>query len=165
MAFIDEKLPDEKVTNFVRHIKNCPCCFEELEIHYTLIVGMRQLDNNKELSLDFKKDLETELNKIDNKVKNVKRFKISTFSIVFVSIVVFLLFIYGKVLDRVYTIEQNMLKESQGKYYFYDNFQEYIYTEEEDLVKYVTRVEKPKEKTFYEKIHSYNITHIDYSDE
>ncbi len=159
MAFIDKKLPDDKVTEFVRHVKHCPNCMEELEIHYTLIVGMRELDNNKELSTNFKKDLENELNKWDNKVKNVKRFKISTFSVVFIGIVVMFFFVYGQVLNKVYGIEQRIIKEKQGDEYFYNCFNEYIPKPDKDLVKIKLDEQTPREETFYEKVRIYNLTH------
>ena len=164
MAFIDKKLNDDQVTEFVRHVKHCPNCFEELEIHYTLIVGMRELDNNKELSLNFKKDLEDELNRWDNKVRHAKRFKISTFSVVFVAAVIFLFFMYGRILNKVYNIEQRMLKERQGQFYFYEQFEDYLTACDNDIVKMATEVKVPEEKTFYEKIHLYNMTHIDYDE-
>ena len=88
MAFVDKKLDDDSTQNFVRHMKHCDNCAEELEIYYTLIVGMRQLDNNEELSHNFKKDLYDELTRIENKAKNAKRFKISTFGIVFTAAVI-----------------------------------------------------------------------------
>ena len=159
MGFIDKKLPDDKVTDFVRHVKYCPNCMEELEIHYTLIVGMRELDNNKELSLNFKKDLDEELNRWDNKVKNVKRFKMSTFSIVFVAAVIFFFFMYGQILNKVYHIEQRLIKEKQGKYYFYEQFEDYMPVSQRDIVIDSIELNKPVEKTYYEKIHSYNLTH------
>ncbi len=159
MAFVDKKLPDDKISDFVRHMRYCPNCAEELEIYYTLIVGMRQLDNNENLSHNFKKDLNDELTKIDNRVKNAKRFKISTFSIVFVAMVIGVMIFYNSCLHKVYKIEQMMIKEDQGQHYFYDYYGEYIGMCKEDLIAEAKQNSKPVEKTFYEKIHSYNLTH------
>ena len=66
MPFIDGKIPVNKQNDFVIHMKNCKKCHEELEIYYTLMVGMRQLDNKQELSTDFNRDLELELSKLKN---------------------------------------------------------------------------------------------------
>ncbi len=163
MGFIDKKLPDDKVTDFVRHVKHCPNCMEELEIHYTLIVGMRELDNNKELSGNFKKNLNDELNRWDSKVKNVKRFKISTFGVVFVAAVIFVFFMYGQALTKVYSIEQRIIKEKQGNYYFYDNFDAYMSVGDKDIIEIARDKNKPVEKTYYQKIRSYKATHIEYN--
>ena len=159
MAFVDKKLDDDNTQNFVRHIKHCKNCSEELEIYYTLIIGMRQLDNNEELSHDFKKDLENELTKIDNRAKNAKRFKLSTFGIVFTAAVIGFFLFYSSILNKVYTIEQNIIKAEQGDYYFYNHLSKYIDICNDDVIVMAQEINKPVEKTFYQKIHSYNITH------
>ena len=159
MAFVDKKLDDDKISDFVRHMKHCPNCSEELEIYYTLIVGMKQLDNNEELSHNFKKDLNDELTKLDNRVKNAKRFKLSTFSVVFVAAIIGFFFFYSSTLNKVYNIEQNMIKEAQGDYYFYNHLSKYIEICHDDVIVEAKEKKKPIEKTFYQKVHSYNITH------
>ncbi|MDD6327226.1 MAG: zf-HC2 domain-containing protein [Eubacteriales bacterium] len=164
MAFIEKKLPDDKVTDFVRHMHYCKNCSEELEIYYTLIVGMRQLDNNEELSKDFTEELNRELNRVDHKVKNVKRFKISTFSMVFAAIVVLMFFFYNRILNKVYNIEQFMIKEQQGDSYFYDFFGEEISLCKEDIVVKYSTTKPQSESTFYEKIHAYNLSHQEAED-
>lgn len=165
MAFIDNKLPDERIAEFVHHVRYCPNCMEELEIYYTLIVGMRQLDNNDELSHDFKQQLDNELERLEKKVKNAKRAKVSTFGVVFGFAVVLLLFFYNQCLSKVYNIEQIMLKNKQGDYYFYDFFGDYIEMCDEDLVVSIPLEDVPKESSFYEKIKFYNIMHPEIFDQ
>lgn len=161
MAFVEKKLPDDKVSDFVRHMRYCKNCSEELEIYYTLVVGMRKLDNNEELSKDFKEELNRELNRVDHKIRSVKRFKISTFSVVFVAAVVCMFFWYTRILTKVYNIEQYMRKQEQGKTYFYDYFGDVLSICEEDIVARQS-IEKPKkEVTFYELVHEYNLKHPD----
>lgn len=159
MAFVEKKLPDDKVTDFVRHMRYCKNCSEELEIYYTLVVGMRQLDNNEELSKDFKEELNKELNRVDHKVKSVKRFKISTFGVVFAAAVVLLFFWYTRILSKVYNVEQYMLKEKQGPTYFYDYFGDDISICRDDIVAKNSTKKPQKEITFYEMVHDYNIKH------
>lgn len=161
MAFVEKKLPDDKVTDFVRHMRYCKNCSEELEIYYTLVVGMRQLDNNEELSKDFKEELNKELNRLDHKVKSVKRFKISTFSVVFVVAVVIMFFWYTRILGKVYNIEQSILKQEQGETYFYDYFGDEISFCKDDIVAKKSVKNQTKEITFYEMVHEYNIKHPD----
>lgn len=161
MAFVEKKLPDDKVTDFVRHMRYCKNCSEELEIYYTLIVGMRQLDNNEELSKDFKEELDKELNRVDHKVKSAKRFKISTFGVVFAAAVVLLFFCYNRVLSKVYKIEQYMIKEQQGPTYFLDCFGDDMSICKDDIVARVSYIKPEKEITFYERVHEYNLRHPD----
>ncbi len=159
MAFIDGKLSDDEVVDFVRHMQSCRNCSEELEIYYTLIVGMRKLDNNEDLPQNFKLLLEEDLDKAKNKVQKAKRFKISTFGVFFIAFVIVLFLFYGRILQKVHTIEQITIKERQGENYFLDNFGEYILFDDEDIIVYQKEKYTVKEKTVYEKIRSYNKTH------
>ena len=162
MAFIDKKLPDDKVTDFVRHMKTCKNCSEELEIYYTLIVGTRQLDNNEELSRDFKKALEDDLEKAKNKVNKAKGFKISTFGIIFIAFVIFIMFVYGRILSKVYTIEQLMISNKQTEYYFKDELQGYISFDDKDIILEINRDNEANEKSLYDSIKLFNMKNYYY---
>lgn len=161
MAFIDRKLPEDQVSDFVRHMRYCKNCAEELEIYYTLIIGIRQVDNNEELSQNFKQELDDELNRLEHKVKKAKRFKISTFSVVFIAAVFAMFLCYGRILNKVYNIEQVMIKQAQGSYYFYDHFGDEIKLCKEDMIAEARQKDKPKELTYYERIRLYNRLHAD----
>lgn len=159
MAFIEKKLPDDVIPGFVKHMRYCKNCREELEIYYTLIVGMHQVDNNQELSQNFAKDLENELNRLEHKVKKAKRFKISTFGIIFGAAVVSLFFVYNQCLDKVYNIEQRMKFEAQGDTYFYDTFGTDMSYCLKDIITENQQAHQPKQSTFYEKLREYQIMH------
>lgn len=45
MPFIDMKLDEEELESFLIHVSTCPDCREELEIYYTVSLGLRQLDS------------------------------------------------------------------------------------------------------------------------
>ena len=63
IAYIDNKLEKEEKTDFLKHITRCKDCKEELNIYYTMIEGMRQLDSNLPLSRDFSKELDERINR------------------------------------------------------------------------------------------------------
>lgn len=44
MPFINGKLDEAQLEAFLNHIQGCADCREELEIYYTVSVGLRQLD-------------------------------------------------------------------------------------------------------------------------
>lgn len=44
MPYIDYELDEEQLEQFLYHIQHCPECKEELEIYYTVFLGLRQLD-------------------------------------------------------------------------------------------------------------------------
>ncbi len=57
VPFINDELNIEQLEQFVHHVHSCPNCMEELEVYYVLLAGMKQLDEDKELSTDFNQDL------------------------------------------------------------------------------------------------------------
>ncbi|MFV0342293.1 MAG: anti-sigma factor family protein [Anaerocolumna sp.] len=60
LPFINDELSIKQLDEFLHHINSCPNCKEELEVHYILLSGMKQLDDDKEISDNFHKDF-TEL--------------------------------------------------------------------------------------------------------
>lgn len=45
MPYIRDELTDEELSEFLEHIESCPECMEELEIYFTVDVGIKQLDS------------------------------------------------------------------------------------------------------------------------
>ncbi len=164
MAFIDNKLNDEELYAFVKHVKNCNNCAEELEIYYTMLVGMKQLDNNENLSADFKKELNTKLDNALNRINNTKRLKSSTLFVASLLVVGFIIVGYNNFLSLVYQQEQKIKLSRQTEYYYYDTFGAAILNEHRiqirDFNVVVEQVPKDETKDFYEKIHQYNINQL-----
>lgn len=46
MPYIRQELPDDKLEEFLEHMEHCENCREELEIYYTVDVGIKQLDTD-----------------------------------------------------------------------------------------------------------------------
>ena len=137
MAFIEDKLPDDELREFIKHVKTCENCSEELEIYYTLIVGMRQLDENKNLSTNFKKELNDKLDEELDRMTAVKRIATSTIVLIFAAIVIGLIFVYSGVLDKVYNYEQNAKLKTQTEYYYSDTFGDDLFYNSEYILAYM----------------------------
>lgn len=45
MPYINHQLDEVQLEQFLKHIKSCSSCREELEIYYTVSLGLRQLDS------------------------------------------------------------------------------------------------------------------------
>ncbi len=45
MPFINHEMDEKQMEMFLHHIRSCPSCHEELEIYYTVSLGLRQLDD------------------------------------------------------------------------------------------------------------------------
>jgi hypothetical protein len=66
--FIQGELDIDQLEEFVNHVKSCPNCMEELEVYYVLISGMKQLDEDKELSNDFHQDLLNMIRRFEDRI-------------------------------------------------------------------------------------------------
>ena len=44
MPYINHQLDETQLEQFLKHVRSCPACREELEIYYTVSVGLKQLD-------------------------------------------------------------------------------------------------------------------------
>ncbi|MBQ9984477.1 MAG: zf-HC2 domain-containing protein [Lachnospiraceae bacterium] len=155
IAYIDYNLDKEQKKEFLRHIQCCENCREELDIYYTMIEGMRQLDSNQSLSEDFSVKLS---NRMEHEMKQSRKKRsllrssvlllvVATFSAVMIG--------YVNFLDMLHQDEQAKLKEAQGQYYYSRTFKELMFEPEE--IEYTINVESTeKESTFYEKVRQYN---------
>lgn len=56
LPFINDELSIKQLDEFLHHINTCPNCKEDLEVHYILLSGMKQLDDDKVISNNFHKD-------------------------------------------------------------------------------------------------------------
>ena len=44
VPYINGELDEKEEGEFVKHIRHCPECYEELEVYATVFAGIRQLD-------------------------------------------------------------------------------------------------------------------------
>lgn len=59
--FIDESMDESDYDDFVNHVKECPACKDELEIHYMIQVGLERIETDSGKSFDIPKELESQL--------------------------------------------------------------------------------------------------------
>lgn len=71
-AFINDELNITELDKFIDHIDSCEDCKEELEVYYTLLTAMKQLDEDKNLSDDFNQELKEKLDKTQEKIINLR---------------------------------------------------------------------------------------------
>ncbi len=159
VAFIENKLNDDETVEFVKHIRSCENCSEELEIYYTLLVGMKELDEDKELSSNFKEKMEEKLNLDYRHVKNRRRIK-STFVIMILLGITTVGFLgYQSYRTTQYLQEQEQIKLAQSQYYYADYYAEALFHTEEyemfQFVDYVKNNNEPEEEPYYDRLHTY----------
>lgn len=74
--FINEELALLQLEDFIEHINHCADCKEDLEVYFTLLNGMKQLDENKNRTNNFQVDLEGFIHKQEEKILQEKSKKI-----------------------------------------------------------------------------------------
>ncbi len=165
MAFIENKLPDDELREFIKHVRSCKNCYEELDIYYTLIVGMKQLDESDNISTDFKDSLNNRLDEEMNRLTAVKRIANSTILVVIAAVVAGLIWLYSGALDKVYTYEQNSKLAEQPKYYYAEIFGQKLLDDSKydvtDIDLYYENQEEKEDEglTFMKNVKKYNETH------
>jgi len=60
VPYINGNLEQKEEEEFVRHVRHCPECYEELEVYSTVFVGIRQLDGD-ESKVDYRTLVEDSL--------------------------------------------------------------------------------------------------------
>lgn len=158
IAYIDNNLEKDEKTEFLRHITRCEDCKEELNIYYTMIEGMRQLDSNLPLSRDFSMELDERICRELKHNRKKQEFFRSSVCIVMLGVLVFCIFAYVNFLNLLHAKEQLALKEAQGMYYFSEMFGDVLFTPEGDDVVVDININSDKsEPDFYERIRQYRL--------
>ncbi|MGN0152815.1 MAG: anti-sigma factor family protein [Lachnospiraceae bacterium] len=158
IAYIDNNLEKDEKVDFLKHIQGCKDCKEELDIYYTMIEGMRQLDSNMPLSRDFTQELDARMQRELKYNRKKREFFRSSVCIIIVSVLGFFIFGYVNFLNLLHEDEQAKLKEAQGEYYFSETFEHILFEpyEDENIININVETEQP-EQSFYEKIRQHNM--------
>jgi len=85
-AYIKQTLPERIQEEFVRHVKECPQCFQELETYYIVDVTLNYFDNDKDDTYDIRGLLQNDLDKRLKKCQNKKLLIISLIVLVGIAV-------------------------------------------------------------------------------
>lgn len=80
MPYIRDELTDEELAEFLDHIGDCPECREELEIYFTVDVGIRQLKSDTG-NYNIKGALFTALQQSRQRLEAVRLVKIMRYAV------------------------------------------------------------------------------------
>lgn len=160
IPYCEDRLPADRQEDFVIHMKNCPECHKELEIYYTLIKGIKEIDENRPLTQDFADDLEESLDRMKGRARGRKSILISSVTLLTAALLFVTGIFYIRTLNKVYYIEQDYKAKAQEAYYFGYHFGPVISHEfsrsDRDINEAVSKLEAEKAYTFYDSIHETN---------
>ena len=77
MDYINENLTLQETEQFLQHILHCDECKEELGVYYTIMTGMKKLDTDENINMDFTTELKRKIKKSEEKILRYKRSKIT----------------------------------------------------------------------------------------
>ena len=80
MPYINKEISDEDLAEFLKHIDSCEECREELEIYFTVALGLRQLDEGSG-SYNIKGEMEASLEESRRQVRMRRLLKISCYAV------------------------------------------------------------------------------------
>ena len=125
--YIEDKLSENEIQEFIRHVNECSNCYEELDIYYTLLIGMKYLDNDENIPADFRSQLKEQLEQDESMIHRRKKIKTS-FLLIGLCTVVGILTLSGILYNKhIYNLKQQELLNNQGEYYFKDNVTPFIF--------------------------------------
>lgn len=91
ISFIQNELSNTELECFIDHVNNCPDCKEEYDVYYTLLTGMKLLEEDKVNGKSRAPDSNENLFKIEEKLIKEKM-KYIRRRILLASIILFLTF-------------------------------------------------------------------------
>lgn len=70
--YINRDLGEKKLDSFLKHVRECKECYEELEIYYIIHFAVQRLDSEEQISYDVKRMLEEDLRDAEKCVRKWK---------------------------------------------------------------------------------------------
>lgn len=159
VAFIEDKLDNGEKLEFIRHIRSCSNCAEELEIYYTLMVGMKQLDDDIVPTTSYKEQMEEKLNSEYKHLQNRRKLTGSTVILIIAACCTMGFFAYESHQERLYQEAQAEIKAAQSEYYYDDYFGKKLFHPDDykmfDLPEYLEQSRNTDTTSYYERLRKY----------
>jgi glycosidase len=116
---MDNTLSQDMMEPFIKHVQSCPDCYEELEISYIMLEGMRRLEQDEGIAVNFQQELKKKLKKQLHHVIRQRRWVLR---LVLMGICVSLFGIllgYFEQDEHVQMVMQQQIMERGEQYYFH----------------------------------------------
>jgi hypothetical protein len=79
-SFLKDELDSKTALDFVKHVRSCKECAEELDIEYLLFEGINMLENAE--IIDVERELENRLNRVTQRERLHKKLKAGLFLVI-----------------------------------------------------------------------------------
>ena len=102
---------NKELDEFIKHVNSCAECYEELEVYYTLLTAMSQLDENEKLSYDFGLELSEKIEREEERIIHERYSKYRKRSFIILGVTALALFI-GSQTIFMEKEEENLVTDS-----------------------------------------------------
>lgn len=72
-GFLDNTLKNQELEGFVKHVRTCKGCYEELEIMFMLSIGLQELNEDRNISYNFSELLENKIKEAEACCGRIKK--------------------------------------------------------------------------------------------
>jgi anti-sigma factor RsiW len=116
IAYLDHSLEDEELQAFLKHLEKCPECREEVELFFTLMEGLKQMEEDEIQISDFHQAFEERRREQlkDVVMKKACRQITDRLVLLFVFFMVLMGFIYG--LFHIYEYRTQYIAQKEYTY-------------------------------------------------
>lgn len=125
--YVQDQLDVKTLEAFLQHVKNCPDCMEELEVYYIVFTGIKRLDEDENIAVNYHTEFEREIKKSELSVKRVKT-RVHIKKGIYIALCLVAVLVCSIQLGKIETKKQ--LYKSSGEstydlpYYFFDGKQD-----------------------------------------
>lgn len=147
-SFIDGTLPDNMIIEYYDHIEHCPSCKEDLVINYAIINALRSLNENRDLSSDFVKEVDDKLTASRNRI--IHEAKAKRFRRIFAALEIICIMVFASVfppIEKTYAFlpeesEDRIVLEINGVPSYMDPVLQAIYRYNSDVIRMLEEQKK-----------------------
>jgi len=72
-GFLNDTLKTRELDGFVKHVRTCRGCYEELEIMFMLSIGLQELNEDRNISYNFSQLLENKIKEAESYCERIKK--------------------------------------------------------------------------------------------
>ncbi len=94
VPFVEHKISNDKTGDFIKHVRSCPSCYDELETYFTIYSALEYMDSGARTGFEVRKLLAEEMKQREEQSKKGRTLTVSNAILaVFIVLAVFVLII------------------------------------------------------------------------
>ena len=94
LPFVEHKISNDKTGDFIKHVRSCPSCYDELETYFTIYSALEYMDSGARTGFEVRKLLAEEMKQREEQSKKGRTLTVSNAILaVFIVLAVFVLII------------------------------------------------------------------------